>query len=68
MELTLQQAKNFCNQRKWFVTEPPHRFNYCTHCKVNHPFAVEIMGFGINRFHSEKEFIDWVIKLIPNSI
>lgn len=66
--MNLQQAKNFCSQRHWFVTEGEHKHNWCNHCKKFHPFAVEIMGVGISRFWSEQEFIEYAEKLAPNSI
>lgn len=66
--MTLQEAKDFCKLRKWFIYEGETKYNWCENCKKYHPFAVEIMMIGINKFWSEEEFIQWVEKLKPNSI
>lgn len=67
--MNIQEAKQFCSTRRWVVTEPPHKDNYCNHCEKAHPFAVDIITAGvIHRFWSEQEFIDWVVKLKPNSV
>jgi hypothetical protein len=66
--LTFEQAKAFCKQRRWFVYEGETEYNWCKHCNKYHPIAVEKMGIGIERYWSIQEFIDWVRKLIPHSI
>ncbi len=67
-DITFEEAKAFCSQRRWFVYEGETKYNWCKNCNKYHPIAVEIMMSGISRFWSIQEFIDWVKKLIPNSI
>lgn len=67
-DITFEQAKAFCIQRRWTIYEGKTKYNWCDHCKKYHPVAVEIIMSGISRFWSIQEFIDWVKRLIPNSI
>lgn len=68
MKMTFDQAKNFMKTRKWYITEDKHKNNFCSNCNTYHPIAAENLLIGIHRFYSKKEFINWVKKLIPNSI
>ena len=68
-DLSYEQAVAFLQRRGWLHIQGVEKNPRCGAHQKSHPIGFEMMGMGIyHGFDTEQEVIDWVKRLIPNSI